>query len=446
MASVVLPKELDFKQPNSLPDGTQSTSIVVSPSNGATFTQQSIIQLDLPSRSWLVPESMYIRYKVTYSGQAAASTALTGTAIRGTPCYTLFNRLETIVGSQTVESISQYNQLSNMIINSRMSYSAKVGVAYPFGYNPSSGVTGFDNATSAPNGGYITGASGSSVFYACPLGNILSNCNRLFPLKYCPSVRIQLTTESVANAIKPDTLTAGNSVNAYTISNVELCMDLIDFPNFVDEAIMARSGGMITIKSQSFLSSGTTLSANSSGSLEFVYQQRLASIKSVFLHCSGTDLTIAGAGKQNLFFDSVDCTSNAGDYQFFIASTPYPSRPLSTVINKAGIFWELSSAWGPVHDLLSTTFAINPTEFNYVNGSTTSINQMGKFYIATNVERISTSDGLLTGVSSQGSPISVRINISSGSPATVAQVLQLICLYDALLQIDMRARTLTVMQ
>jgi hypothetical protein len=245
----------------------------------------------------------------------------------------------------------------------------------------------------------------------------------------------------VSNAIKADSVTAANSATSFSITNVELSMDIIEFPNFVDQAIIARSNGMITLKSQSYLSSGTTLTGGSSGSLEFVYQQRLASIKSVFLLCAGTDAT-----KLNLFFDSVDATSNAGDYQFFIASNPYPSRPLSTVINKAGIFWELSSAWGPSHDLLSTQFAINPTEFNYLNGGTTTINQMGKFYVATNVERLSTSDALLTGVSSQGSPISVRLNISTGSPATNAQVLQLICLYDVLLQIDMSARTLTVMQ
>lgn len=442
MASVVLPKELNYNQPASLPDGTQSTSIVVSPSNGASFLQQSIIQLDLPTRGWLVPESMYLRYRVAYTGQAAASTTITGAAVRGTPGYTFFNRLETIVGSQTVESISQYNQLSNMIVNTRMTYSSKVGVAYPFGYNLQSGATaGFDNAVSAPNGGYILGATGTSSFYAVPLGCILSNANRLVGLKYCPQVRIQLTTESLANAIKADSVTAANTPNAFTISNVELVMDIIEFPSFVDQAILSRSNGMITLKSQSYLSSGTTLTAGSSGSLEFVYQQRLASIKSVFLLCAGTDNT-----KLNLFFDSVDATRSNGDYQFFIASTPYPSRPLSTVINKAGIYWELSSAWGPSHDLLSTQFAINPTEFNYENTSTTTVNQMGKFYVATNVERLSTSDALLTGVSSQGSPISVRLNISSGSPATNAQVLQLICLYDVLLQIDMNARTLTVMQ
>ena len=105
---------------------------------------------------------------------------------------------------------------------------------------------------------------------------------------------------------------------------------------------------------------------------------------------------------------------------------------------------ELSGAFGPAHDLLTSNFSINPTEFNSGNTTVTSQAAMGKFYLGTNVERLSTNDALLTGISSQGSPISFRVSI--GTATTNAQVIQLICMYDALLQVDMASRTLTVMQ
>lgn len=440
MAQSILPKELNYSNPASLPEGTSCTSIVTSPSNGATFGPSSIIQLDLVNRGYLVPSSMYIRYKMTYTGQTAASTLITGAAVRGTPVYTFLSRLEVISGSNVIESIQNYGQLCNMLVNSKMNYSSKVGVSYAFGYNLQSGATaGFDNALSAPNGGYITGASGASVFYAAPLGCILSNSDRLLPLKFLPSMRIQLTTEVLLNAIKADSVTAANTPTSYSMSNVELVYDVCEFSPLVDQAISQRMGGMVTIKSQSYLSSGTTIPIGISGSTEYLYNQRIASIKSLFLHLSGAEAT-----KLNLAFDSVDVTSNNGDYQFFVAGVPQPTRPLSTILNKAGIFWELSAAYGPAHDLLSTQFAINPTEFNYINASTTTINQPGKFYPSVNCERLSTNDALLTGISSQGSPISVRI--STGTTTTVAQVAQLICQYDVLLQIDLNARTLVVMQ
>jgi hypothetical protein len=394
----------------------------------------------IQGQGMLVPESLYMRYKVSWTGQAAASTAVTGAAVKGTPVYSFFSRMETIIGSQTVESITQYGQMCNMVVNSRLNYSSKVGLAYPFGYNLASTATGgFDNAVSAPNGGYITGASGSSFFYAAPLPCILSAADRLVPISSMPSIRLQLSVDSLLNVIKQDTVTANNTPTAFTITNFEVCYDVVTFSPLVEQAISARGNGMIVLKSSSYLSSGVTLPISTPGTLEFVFNQRLASIKSVFLHLSGADAT-----KLNGFFDSVDCTSSNGDYQFFIGGVPYPSRPLSTVLNKAGIFMEMSQSYGVAHDLLTSQFAINPTEFNYVNGSTTTINQMGKFYPSCNVEKLSTNDALLTGISSDGSPISVRISL--GTPTTVAQVIQLICMFDCLLTIDLQNKTVQVMQ
>ena len=433
--ATVLPREINYQTPASLPEGTQSQSIVSSPINGQTFGASSIIQFDLVQRGFLVPESMYIRYKNTYVGSALVGA----NHVRGTPVYTFISRLETIVGSQVVESIQNYNQLSNMLVNCKMNYAQKLGLANAFGYSSAAQATSaFDISTILPNGQSLsaTVTAGSSFFYAAPLGCLLSNCDRLVPLKYMPSCRIQLTTETLANAIQ----SVANPILSYTMSNVELCYDVIEFSPMVDQAISSRGGGMLTIKSQSYLSSGVTLPAASSGTLEFLFNQRLASIKSLFCHLSGTVATVA----LNTLFDSVDCTTANGDYQFFIAGSPFPPRPLSTVQNKAGISMELSAAFGPAHDLLTSNFSITPTEFYQSNTGVTTQNLMGKFYIGVNCEKLSTNDALLTGVSSQGSPISFRVSI--GTATTNAQVIQLICLYDALLNIDMNTKTLVVMQ
>ena len=439
MSSTVLPKEINYTQPASLPEGTQCTSIVASPINGQTFTSSSIIQFDLVQRGYLVPESMYLRYKLTTTLPAAADATM---AIRGTPAYSFFSRLETIVGSQVVESIQNYNQLSNMLVNCRMNYAQKVGLANSLGYSSSAAATtyAFDFSTNCPNGlSFATSTAangiGANIFLAAPLGNILSNCDNLVPLKYMPSCRIQLTLDTAANIYRSAAATV------FSLSNLELCYDVIEFNPMVDQAISSRGSGMLTIKSQSYLSSGVTLPAASSGSLEFLFNQRLASIKSLFTHLSGT----AAAVSINLAFDSVDCTGTAGgDYQWFVSGIPYPPRPISTVQNKAAASMELSGAFGPAHDLLTSNFSINPTEFNSGNTTVTTIQQMGKFYLGTNIEKLSTNDALLTGISSQGSPISFRVSI--GTATTNAQVIQLICLYDCLLQVDMNQRTLVVMQ
>ena len=436
----VLPKEINYRSAVSLPEGTQSNSIVNSPINGATFTASTIIQFDLVQRGYLVPESMYIRYKLTtIGGTAGVATNF----IRGTPVYSFFARSEVIVGSQVVESIQNYNQLCNMLVNCRLNYSQKLGLASAFGYTSNVAATyAFDLNAASVNGGNLstsTLAAPQSIFLAAPLGNLLSNADNLVPLKYMPSVRLQLTTETLANAIKN---TAGaNAIASYTLSNVELCYDIIEFSPMVDQAISSMGGGAITIKSQSYLSSGTNLAANSVGTTEYLFNQRLASIKSLYTILAGTLDTVA----LNTLFDSQDVTGAAGgDYQWFISGMPYPPRPLSTVLNKAGILMELSAAFGPTHDLATSNFAITPTEFLSGNTSVTTQNLMGKFYLGTNVEKLSTNSALLTGISSQGSPISFRVSI--GTATTNAVTIQLICLFDALLQIDIPSRTLIVMQ
>jgi hypothetical protein len=280
---------------------------------------------------------------------------------------------------------------------------------------------------------------GGTVSLAAPLGCILSNADHLVPLKFMPSCRIQLSLDSLGNVYNGTGTAVATTITNYSIQNCELCYDIIEFSPMVDQAISSMGNGAVTIRSQSYLSSGVTIPSASNGSLEFLFNQRLASIKSLFTHLSGADAT-----KVNGFFDSLDITTNSGDYQFFVAGTPYPPRPISTVLNKAGASMELSSAFGPTHDLLTSNFSINPTEFNYTIASTTTIQQMGKFYIGTNVEKLSTNGALLTGISSQGSPISFRV--SMGTATAHNAVIQLICLYDALLQIDIPSRTLTVMQ
>lgn len=427
----VLPKEIAYSatKPASLPKGTSCISAVVAPSNGSQFFENGQIIFDLPSRGYLVPESLYLRYRATTTTVATA-----GVSFRGTPVYQPFQRLETIIGSQTCESITNYNQLSNMLVNCRMNVAQKVGYSQALGIGTATSAFTFDNC----NGRLLPDSATTNVSMSAPLGCLMSNCDHLYPLKFSPSVRIQLTLDSIANIFTATTLPI---TTAFFLQNVELCFDMIEFSADVDSAVasMVDERGKIMIKSQSYLSTGQTAPAGAVGSLEYIYNLRLASIKSLFLHPSGTH-----ANSLNKFIDALDITNSNGAYQFFVASLPYPPRPLSTALSKSAIQSELSNAFGPVHDLLTTNFAINPTEFNYINTSTTTIAIPGKFYVGVNTERLSSNSVMLSGISSQNSPISLRIDL--GTATTNAQTLQVIALFDAIIEIDVANKQVAVLQ
>lgn len=426
----VLPKEINYvgSRPASLPRGTSCISAVVAPSNGSQFAENSQIQFDLPSRGYLVPESVYIRYRLNITTGAGDSD------IRGTPVYQPFQRLETIIGSSVVESITNYNQLLNMLVNCRMNVAQKVGYSQGLGLGGDATVFTFNNC----NGRDLTASLAQSFSMSAPLGCLLSNCDHLYPLKFSPSVRLQLTMDSIANIF---TTTNAPASATFFLSNVELCFDMIEFDASVDAMVasMVDDRGKIMIKSQSFLSSGQTAVAGSVGSLEFIYNLRLASIKSLYLYPSGTH-----ANSVNKFIDALDITINNGSYQFYVASLPYPPRPLSTLLHKTAIQSELSASFGPVHDLLTTNFSINPIEFNYTNTSTTTITAPGKFFVGVNVERMSSNAVMLSGISSQNSPISLRVDL--GTATTNAQVLQVIALFDSIIEIDVANKQVAVLQ
>jgi len=427
-----LPKEIDYEsRPLSLPAGTNLTSIVAAPTNGSSFTDGAVIYLDLVNRGYLVPQSIYLRYKL-----AVACNATAGPVLRGIAGYSAINRSEILIGSSVVESIQQYNQVSNMVVQTKLNFAQKAGLAAGLGLIDQTTTPTFDNLD-----GYTLAASSTTTIpCAVPLGNMLSAAQTLVPLGKMPACRIQLTLDTASNIVS---VGGGTSL---TVSNVELVYDVVDFGPEVDAAVdmMADENGEIVIKSQGYINSAQALTSNFSGMNELVYGVRLASIKSLFACFCGT----TAAHSPSSWAGSRDITSNAGDYQFSISGRPFPERPISTALNKAGALMELCNAWGPSHDLLTSNTSISSKQFYAYTGSNgasaaDSASSPSKFFIATNCEKLSSSGVLLSGVSSQNTPITLRINTSVAT--TQGFNVNVIALYDALIKVNPRTRQASVM-
>lgn len=414
--SVVLPQAINYTEPlPSLPDNAQQIPIAASPVNGQSFTSGQQIQFDLVNRGFLVPDSMYIRYT------ASATQTANQVNMIGCPVYTSFNRLDVQIGSQTVDTIQNYNLIMHMLSNTTLDVAQKFGLQYAFGY--------LDATTAAPTLDQLDsknlGAAAATTTWSmsAPLMSILSNADKLLPLFAMPQVRVILTVEAINNAFYQ---AAANAVTAFTLSNVELCYKVVDMGGNVEDMVRSM-GDKIYIKSQSFSSSTNSLASGSNGYLELVYNQRYASVKSLFAINGCTAAT-----SLNKVFDSVDITSNNGEYSFSIGGVIYPQKPISTLTNRAGAIQELRSAMGSVFDR-NNAFAISAVEFLYNSGSTTTAAAPGKFYIGTSTEKLN-SNSLLTGISTQNSPISYRV--STGTATAQTHTIALIVNYDALFEID----------
>ena len=420
-----IPQQLNYASGalNSLPEGTNSQTMVVVPSNGSSFdTDGAIITFDLPSRGYLQPSTMYLRY------QCKVVSTTTIPKMKGTPAYTPFVNSTVLLGSQVVESIQNYNALNNVIFNTKLDVAGKQSYAYGLGYSASTVV--------ALNGRALANTTGETWSMSCPLNNVIANCDHLVPIKHMPLVRIQLTMDALANMFTTDSQTG------ITLENLELVYDVVEFGGDTEAVVasLADENGNIMIKSQSYSTSSQTLPTSVGGTQELVFNNRLSSIKSLFtiLGGAGSDLV------NGSYFDSVDITNDLGSYQFYIAGVPYPARPLSALRNKAGIFQELTDCWsGNSNDMYGARMSILKTEFEKIGSSTSTYNAPAKFFVGINTERLPESSTLLTGVSSQLTPIHLRVEFGSHTTSN-AHLITLITLHDVILNCNILTKQASV--
>lgn len=434
--SMMLPKEINYNLPVSLPGGVSKTDVNLSPINGTNFSCQTagqIMQWDLPATGFMDGKTLSIRYKTT-----CVSTGLT--KIRACPLYTPMSRLEVIFGSQVAQNITDYGQVQNMVTNLTYNVAQKLSLT-GLGYK----LEGDDKVMTlqGTDGRHCVGGETNCLFG--PLPCILSEADRYIPLLFMPVVRLQITLDSISNIFAPVSLpialnleTGTPFTNASVVPSDFIISDAVlsyTSINFGEETsnIVRSMGDTIKIKSQSFGNSSQTIPINTSGEIELVYSQRLASIKSLFLHCSSTSTN----GK----FDAFEVTTN-GSVQFNIASRVYPSsRPLSSAVAHRGtLLLELKKAIGGIYDK-NNSMSINQQEYLTLGQASTLVNP-AKVYYGCNTQVIQSNNVLLSGVSTQNSPITARLNILFPTLATVNA--SLITAYDVLIEVEPASRSARV--
>ena len=392
----------------SLPPNARSHEVVVRSSNGLTFGENQTIVFDLPNAGFCDPTSIYLRYSYAF-------TNLVGAELKGTPIYTPIQRLVCMAGSTQLESISQYNQVANMMVNLTHDVAQKYGVQASFGYNNDTGVPSLEQLD-----GRVLAVNETGSFSA-PLPCVLSNCEKFLPLFALPQLRVELTLDTLANMFKTDVVAVPTGM---TLSNVELVYKSVSLGSDVEA--MVRSAGLTHIKTQSIMNTASVLGAGVQGSIALVYNQRLASIKSAFIYCANT------TADSNQQYDAVDITSGSGSYQIVIAGTSYPSTAYNTALNKNGMLMALKQATGSVY-AKDNNFSINSIEWNRNDGDATTLSACGKFIVGIDTEVLDNAY-IMSGISSQNS--SITANIVCNTATTDAHNIHLITSYDALLEID----------
>lgn len=429
--SVSLPKVIDYSEPlETLPPDTQSFQVVCNPISGSTFKAGSQIDVDLGNRGFVIPDSIQIRYTMTTSNSVASYMC-------GTPLYSPFLRLSTMINSLTTENISNYNVIANHLCTMGLSVSDKLGLQFAYGYTANDGGALTPMSNEVTDGGYFAINGVKPV--AGPLPCALSSSEKLIPLFALNGIRLTFTLDSIANMFSLLTPAEGAVAlpTDFTISNFEVVYQCVDFGASVQDAVL--SGGDIRIKSQTFGSAIQTIPSGTSGQLSLIYNLKYQSIKSLFLSCGGATRTVSANGNM----DAYEITT-AGDYSFTVNGISYPQRALSVLNNRAGILQMLRQAMGSIYDK-NNSMSINSYEFlsQADPGQTTSTTAPAKFIVGVPVDKLRLSrGGYFSGITASSSPITANVNITTAT--TQAYNAMLIVAADYIFKIDPMTRQVVI--
>jgi len=425
-----LPNQVNYQEPLlMLPENTQNFLVAALPTNGSTFGPGTIAQVDLTTnRGFLDPASISIRYKIT-----TTSALATQTKIVGTPLYTFINKFVCYANSQTIETISNYNTVANMLVNLNMSVADKVGQQYQLGY--------LDITTTPVTNEALDGrlciATTDTFSLSGPLYCMLSNSEKLIPLFLLQNMRLEFTFESLANVSSNLSADSGSIMTGYTISNFEVIYNVVDFGQEIQRQIVAENP-KIRIKTSSYNTSIAPIASGANNNINLIYNLRYASIKSAFVNFGGTSTT--NSASKNL--DSIDPTSSNGDFALQIAGVSYPQKSLSSLNNKSGIANELRRSMGSIFGS-NVAMSINAYEFSRSDATTCTYDKPGKFWLGINTQKLTIPNkAFFTGVSTQNSPITLVMN--TGTATTQIINAMLIAFYDAIIDIDVNSKQVVI--
>lgn len=425
-----LPSQISYGGQAMVPQDTDFYETVVRPTNNGTFTAGSQAYFDLSCVDFLDPSSVYIRYKLNVK----ATTNLDDHFLRGCPVYSPIQRVQTYMSGQSREIIDEYGQVMTYMINNQFDVAMKAG-------SPSYGWVAEVASETVIDDGHIfvdnNTTTGEDLSLSAPFITMCSMIDggKFLPLDAVNSLRFVLTFDSIANLF---TSGGGYALPAsYTISNLEIVYTSVRFNSEIKNMLLG-AGEELVIKTQSLNNITAILPASSSGVVSIPYQHRLSSIKSLHTLFVKNDNTTNPMGK----FESRDPTSANGSLQYECAGKLYPQLALDTLNNKSAVLMENKKAWNALH---STEWypSISYQEFNRVDASTSTITVPSKFYFSTNTEKVSSNQYLLSGISSQNSPIVLRMNIGTATAAHNYNI-SCIALYDALIRINTATRQVDV--
>lgn len=437
---------------------SRSYRINVAPLNKSVFVGGDQIIIELPTGrkgTWLDQSQSYLKFSV----QCATTTAcdIGGSGVyTDNSAYSFIQRLDVYNSSNLLETINEYGQLCNFLIDTSLTQSDKAGLSTMIGCNYIPSVVQ-SSATYAQYGknvvvqspGDRSGQSLASVAtasgintaipytFSLPLlsGVVGINASKMLPIgKLNAPIRCEFYLASNDDAIYYGTAGAGAT---WQIINVEFCACYVELQDDAWDLPM-QAGVPEFISTQTYRQASTYLPATTSGEFTTLVPFRCASLTALYARFRNQATAVQGVNATAAYRKGSSINPNLGSYYFRVGSSIYPNKPIylinGSLVGSGGegyaellkSFHALSSSIGNT-SLLYNQYNVCATSTQgwalcYVPGSKTGTSVLdthaNAFAVGLECQSFSNrNDTILSGISTLNSQIFFTGIINSGQTA-----------------------------
>ena len=374
---------------------SRSYRISCAPMNGSKFNGGDQMIFELPTGrkgTWLDQSQSYLKFSVqcTANAACAAGVATGGIYIENT-AYSFIQRLDIYNSSNLLETINEYGQLANFLIDTSLTQSDKAGLSTLIGSNPNDNIqssipigqagqwptnaitpvvsvevqragdrSGMSLAAVAVAGGY---QAAIPYTFCLPLlsGVVGINSSKMLPVgKLNAPIRCEFYLSTNDDAVYHGVTGVGcvwNIVNAeFDVCYVELQDDSLDAP--------LAQGEQEYISTITYRQASTIMPAGTTGEFTQLVPFRCASLNAIYARFRPYTSAVQGATATAAYRKSCSVNPNLSSFYWRIGSSIYPNKPIylvngTTVGTGAEGFAELLKSF---HALSSST---GNTTLNY---------------------------------------------------------------------------------
>lgn len=431
---------------------SRSYRISVAPLNKSSFVGGDQIILELPTGrkgTYFDQSQSFLKFTVQCTSTASASAGGSGVYLDNS-AYSFFQRMDIYNSSNLLETINEYGQLCNLLIDTSLTQSDKAGLSAMLGTNylptiVQAGATyaqyAYDNTITSPGdrsgmslATNTTLASSNAYTFTLPLlsGVVGINASKCLPVGALNApIRMELYCSPNDDAIYYGSSGAGAS---WTISNVEFDVCYIElYDDVMNDQF--HQGIPQYISSTTWRQASTYMPASTSGEFTTLLPFRCASLNGLYARFRNYATAVQGANATAAYRKGSSINPNLSSYYFRVGSSIYPNKPVylnnGTIVGTgAEAYAELLKSFHSLSSGIGNTAifynqynvaptAVNGWASNFIPGTKTNASVQdtsnNAFAIGLELQSFSNrNDTILSGVSTLNSQIYFTGVVQSG--------------------------------